>query len=170
MSDRLTQLQLCFDQLVEQFNATFNYVNNCSVPGILGDDANSVFNLAASAPLPNQQGPQESIEGSNKNTHGENSMSTGPTNEATEANFDNTLNELSTDIVLKSRQIDMLIDSLPGIDVSQERQIASISELMEELKQIERVRENKIEEKDRLVDWCEMLIKEVSSGMAGARG
>ena len=52
MADRLTQLQICLDQLVEQFNATVNYVNNNSDPGMLDEDEASVINIAANAPVP----------------------------------------------------------------------------------------------------------------------
>ncbi|KAK6457405.1 DNA-directed RNA polymerase II holoenzyme and kornberg s mediator [Scheffersomyces xylosifermentans] len=193
MADRLTQLQMCLDQLVEQFNATVNYVNSSSEPAMLDDDPTSVANIAASAPLPGQQQPpqqpqsqtqtaqqqqsphspsqsnaqtqQASSNGSNKHT-----VSNHPSVRAeAESNFENTINELSTDIILKSRQISMLIDSLPGIGVSPESQLKIIEELSEELQQVEQEHVKKIEEKDKLLKWCESLIVEVATGIAETR-
>ncbi|KAK6461216.1 mediator of RNA polymerase II transcription subunit 21 [Scheffersomyces coipomensis] len=185
MADRLTQLQICLDQLVEQFNATVNYVNTNSESALLDEDPNSIINIAANAPLPGQQQgqqgqqqssqpqqspqsqPQQSANGSGKQTVS-NHASVAAQAEA-EANFENTLNELSTDIILKSRQISMLIDSLPGIGVSPTSQLKIIEDLGEDLKNIEQERIKKIEEKDKLLKWCESLITEVATGIAESR-
>lgn len=170
MADRLTQLQICLDQLVEQFNATVNYVNTNNELALLDDDPTSVTNLAANAPIPGQN-PQGMEDASNKQTEGMNSASNQTSNKAaeSEANFDNTINELSTDIILKSRQITMLIDSLPGIGVSPESQLQMIEELSKELRDIEKERISKIEEKDKLLKWCESLIVEMAGGISKTR-
>lgn len=172
MADRLTQLQVCLDQLVEQFNATVNYVNTNSETALLDEDASSITNMAANAPMPNQQAQptQGSGPGSNKQTNPGNTVSNHPSSKAeAESNFENTINELSTDIILKSRQITMLIDALPGIGVSPESQLNMVSDLAKELDEVEVERVKKIEEKDRLLKWCESLIVEVATGISETR-
>ncbi|KAF5210141.1 putative mediator of RNA polymerase II transcription subunit [Clavispora lusitaniae] len=157
MADRLTQLQVCLDQLVAQFNATVNYVNTHSEMAPLDPDPHSVINLAANAPPP----------GKKDDTSGANSA---PSNDVkTEAPFESVLNELSTDIILKSRQISMIIDSLPGIGTLPETQLKTITELIEELEKTEKERRDKIKEKDELLRWCEELIFNVSGGIYRTR-
>ncbi|KAK6897189.1 Mediator of RNA polymerase II transcription subunit 21 [Candida tropicalis] len=187
MSDRLTQLQICLDQLIQQFNATINYVNTNSEPSLLDeDDPNSYSNIAANAPVPQaqqqqqqhqqqqqqqQQSQQQSPTGQAQQSQGQSnsggSKNTTPIQE--EANFDNTVNELSTDLILKSRQINMLIDSLPGIGVSPEDQLSMIYELSGDLKNIEEERIAKIKEKDALLKVLEKLIADVATGISETR-
>ena len=206
MADRLTQLQICLDQLVEQFNATVNYVNANAEPALLDDDPTSVSNMAAKAPVPGQQQQQQQQqqpqaqnqqsqshsqmspnEGSgggggggggsaqdnsnNASNKASNMPSVLPNNQHPEQqhDFENTINELSTDIILKSRQISMLIDSLPGIGVSPESQLQLMQDLSNELKEIELQRIKKIEEKDKLLKWCEELIAEMATGISESR-
>ena len=196
MADRLTQLQICLDQLVEQFNATVNYVNNNSDPGMLDEDEASVINIAANAPVPGQavptapaanlvpaatqspaqsttqQSPQSAKQQSpaHQSPQSPDQASSGLNSSAsTTSNFNNTISELSTDIILKSRQISMLIDSLPGIGVSPESQLKIIEDLTEELKVVDKERSKKIEEKDMMLKWCESLIIEVAGGIAESR-
>lgn len=182
MADRLTQLQTCLDQLVEQFNATVNYINTSSEPSLLDEDPTSVSNIAASAPLPGQQNQQnqqnqqlnQQLPAANQtqqgSTLGSNRQTVSPSTQAeAESNFENTINELSTDIILKSRQISMLIDSLPGIGVSPESQLKIIDDLSKELQSVEQEQVKKIQEKDKLLKWCESLIVEVATGISETR-
>lgn len=157
MTDRLTQLQVCLDQLVAQFNATINYVNTQSDLAPLDADTKSVINIAANAPLPGTKEQEKS----------ENSLA--PSGVNGQAPFQDVLNELSTDIILKSRQISMIIDSLPGIGALPETQLKVIGELVAELEQAENERSAKIKEKDELLKWCEDLIFEVSGGIYKTR-
>lgn len=168
MTDRLTQLQICLDQLVEQFNATVNYVNNQSDSALLDDNPMSVTNLAVSAPLPGQA-QQNSGSASAMVGGSHNGVTKAPSRAETAANFDNTISELSTDIILKSRQISMLIDSLPGIGVTSESQLDIIDSLSRELEEVEKERVEKIKEKDELTRWCEDLIKDMAAGIAETR-
>lgn len=175
MTDRLTQLQICLDQLVEQFNATVNYVNINSEPALLDEDPKSVTNRAAAALVagqPQQQGQtaKGSPSESNRQSNAPNTGSDYTTNrDDAEANFENTINELSTDIILKSRQISLLIDSLPGIGVSPEAQLTLIEELAAEYDAVEKERAEKIKQKDELLKWCDSLIIEVANGITEAR-
>ncbi|KAG7194664.1 RNA polymerase II mediator complex subunit [Scheffersomyces spartinae] len=181
MTDRLTQLQICLDQLVEQFNATVNYVNLNSEPGLLDENPKSVINRAAAAPVAGQTQPPGQGQGqnqtgkaspseSNRQSNAPNTGSdTGINRDDAEANFENTINELSTDIILKSRQISLLIDSLPGIGVSPEAQLELIEELAGEYDTVEKERAEKIKQKDELLKWCDSLIIEVANGITEAR-
>lgn len=161
MSDRLTQLQICVDQLVEQFNAAVNYVNTHSEQALLDQDPTSVTNIAASAPLPGTQA--QTGQTSNMSDH-PTSNAVGDTDQ-----FENTINELSTDIILKSRQILMLIDSLPGVGISEESQMDLIRQLSHELQKVEQDRIAKIREKDDLLHHCESLIMQVASGISNTK-
>ncbi|KAI5967217.1 SRB7 [Candida theae] len=178
MSDRLTQLQICLDQLVEQFNATVHYVNIHAKPALLDEDPTSVSNRAATAPAPQSQQQQQqqqqqrspqSAQQSPKEDANQESKELSKPAEAAEEDFDSTLDELATDIVLKSRQINMLIDSLPGIGVTPEAQMKLISDLSQELKQVEHERQAKIEEKDTLLRKVDDLIKDLATGISQVR-
>lgn len=160
MADRLTQLQVCLDQLVAQFNATINYINTQSDVALLDPDPSSIVNMAAKAPLPGKK--EADFSGPNSAPSGEN---------ATEQNVDseNVINELATDIILKSRQISMIIDSLPGIGTLPETQFKVIEDLLNELEEAETARLQLIDEKNDLLKWCEDLIVDVSEGIAKTR-
>lgn len=165
MTDRLTQLQVCLDQLVAQFNSTINYANTQSDLALLDPNPSSVINLAASAPLPGKKDAEgRDVEGSPNSGPGENSEP-APSKPA----FSEAINELSTDLILKSRQISMIIDSLPGIGTLPETQMKMISELMAELEETEKERVKKMQEKDELLKWCEDLIVDVSQGIYHTR-
>lgn len=154
MADRLTQLQVCLDQLVAQFNATINYVNTNSDIALLDNDPNSVTNIAANAPLPGKK---------------DEATSNSDNDKTAQPSFDSVINELSTDIILKSRQISMIIDSLPGIGTLPDAQLKMISDLISELEETEKERVQKIEEKDELLVWCEGLIVDVAGGIFRTR-
>lgn len=163
MSDRLTQLQICLDQLVAQFNATINYVNTQGELAPPDEDKTSVINMAANAPLPGTK-----KENAEQQSQGGNSEASGASSRP-KPSFDSVINELSTDIILKSRQISMIIDSLPGIGTLPETQLKMIGDLVEELDEVEKQREAKIKEKDELLKWCEDLIVDVSHGIFKTR-
>lgn len=157
MTDRLTQAQVCLDQLVAQFNATINYINTQSDMALLDADPTSTANMAAKAPLP---GKKEELSGANSAPSGE---------PVSESNSDNVINELATDIILKSRQISMIIDSLPGIGTLPETQLKVINDLLAELGEAEKARLELLREKDDLLKWCEDLIIDVSQGINKTR-
>lgn len=160
MTDRLTQLQACLDQLVAQFNATVNYINTQSEMALLDPDPTSPFNIVANAPLPGKK--ELELSGANSAPSAENSN-------AQQSNFDDVINELATDIILKSRQISMIIDSLPGIGTIPETQLKVIEGLLKELGEAESARLKLVQEKDNLLRWCENLIIDVSQGICKTR-
>jgi len=79
------------------------------------------------------------------------------------------MNELSTDIILKTRQILALITSLPGAGVSPKDQIARISELQNELTKVESEKVEKIRQKDELLNWLNGLITDFSKDLIDSR-
>ncbi|GMM32805.1 Srb7 protein [Saccharomycopsis crataegensis] len=129
MADRLTQLQICLDQLLEQFCATINYVNT-----------NHDYE-----PSDNEE-----------------KMADKDANVADPKEFKDTMNELSTDIILKTRQIFTIIESLPGIGVSTKDQLDKIESLQNELLLVQKERRKAIKEKNNLLDWCNSMINSVS--------
>ncbi|KAJ8142813.1 hypothetical protein OY671_004042 [Metschnikowia pulcherrima] len=164
MADRLTQLQVCLDQLVAQFNSTINYVNTQSELAPLDPDPFSVTNLAANAPLPGKKDESDV-----KGESGNGSINGEEDPQEQKPAFDDVINELSTDLILKSRQISMIIDSLPGIGTLPETQLKMISDLTRELEDTEKERVRKIKEKDQLLKWTEDLIVDVSNGIYQTR-
>lgn len=129
MADRLTQLQICLDQLLEQFCATINYVNTN-----------------------HDYVPSENEE----------RMADKEATIAEPQDFKDTMNELSTDIILKTRQIFTIIESLPGVGVSTEDQLSKIESLQNQLILVDKELKRAIKEKNELLDWCNELINSVS--------
>ena len=72
--------------------------------------------------------------------------------------FKDTMNELSTDIILKTRQIFTIIESLPGIGVSTKDQLDKIESLQNELLLVQKERRKAIKEKNKFLDWCNLMI------------
>ncbi|CAR24084.1 Srb7p [Lachancea thermotolerans CBS 6340] len=136
MADRLTQLQICLDQMMEQFCATLNYI-----------DKNHDFEPA----------------------RGEEKMTDLQANIASKEEFENTMDELSTDLILKTRQITKLIDSLPGVDVSAEEQMHRIESLQNQLVKMEDRKIEAIKEKEELQRKVEEMIFDFTVGIANAR-
>jgi mediator of RNA polymerase II transcription subunit 21 len=132
MADRLTQLQICLDQLVEQFCATLHYV-----------DTHHEFKASEGEEL--MTDPQAVI--------------------APPEEFKATINELSTDLILKTRQIIALIDSLPGAGVSQQEQVNKIVELQKELESVEAEKVETVRKKDELLQWCNELVINFSKSL-----
>lgn len=136
MTDRLTQLQICLDQVMEQFCATLNYI-----------DKNHDFE------------PANEFETKMTDKH----ATVAPSEE-----FTNTIDELSTDIILKTRQIIKLIDSLPGVDVSADEQLHKIDSLQKSLIEVEKKKIGAIRKKESLLNEVDGLITTFVSGLTEA--
>lgn len=137
MTDRLTQLQICLDQMMEQFCAALNYV-----------DKNHDFE------------PADETEMKMSDRH----ATVAPPEE-----FSNTIDELSTDIILKTRQIIRLIDSLPGVDVSTAEQLHKIDTLQKELVKVEEQKVEAIMRKEKLMKDVSGLIEFFVGGISSSR-
>ncbi|CEP64561.1 Srb7p LALA0_S12e01728g [Lachancea lanzarotensis] len=137
MADRLTQLQICLDQMMEQFCATLNYI-----------DKNHDFEASA---------------------NGEDKMTDPQATIAPKEEFENTIDELSTDLILKTRQITKLIDSLPGVDVSAGEQMHRIEALQHQMVKMEDKKIEAIKQKEDLQRKVEDMIFNFTVGIADAR-
>lgn len=137
-TDRLTQLQVCLDQIVDQFGSAIAYV-----------DRNHDFE-----PL-NSSEPKMS--------------DSQATTIASKEEFDKNVDELTTDIILKTRQIVKLIDSLPGVDVSEEEQLHRIDALQMQLINVEQEKIEAIKRKEELLEQVNDMVKEFTEGIAGSK-
>lgn len=88
---------------------------------------------------------------------------------ATPEEFSNGIDELSTDIIVKIRQITTLIDSLPGVGVSAEEQLHKIDSLQKKLVDIEDEKIHAIKKKDDLLKQVDDLITVFVGGIADSR-
>lgn len=137
MPDRLTQLQLCLDQLMDILFSALSYI----------DQNHSVMRLNPLDPI---------IEDPNYNP-------------PTEYEFEASQQELATDIILKTRQILTIIDTLPGVGVTKKEQLETIQNLRIELSNAETDKNKAIQEKERLLEFVNELILKVNETMAESR-
>lgn len=68
------------------------------------------------------------------------------------------MSELARDLIVKSKQIEVLIQSLPGIGVSEEEQQGRLRSLEQQLKEAEQERVRAIEDKERARERLETVI------------
>lgn len=137
MPDRLTQLQLCLDQLMDILFSALSYI----------DQNHGVVKLDPLDPI---------IEDPNYNP-------------PTEYEFQASQQELATDIILKTRQILTIIDTLPGVGVTKKKQLETIQNLRIELTKAGIERQNAIQEKEKLLDFVNELILKVNETIATTR-
>lgn len=130
MSDRLTQLQVCVDQLLKQYYSALNYISNSH----------------GFVPL------------SSEPAAGDPQVHSVP-----KERFQEDLRELARDIVLKSKQIDLLIDLLPGIGTSEAEQMQNLVELQNSLDQAELEKQQVLVESSILLAKCDDLILKVAA-------
>lgn len=75
--------------------------------------------------------------------------------------FNQDLKEFSRDIVLKQQQVELLIASLPGLNISEEQQVARMKELEKELEGLEDERAQAVRDKELLLKKVEDKIMSV---------
>lgn len=137
MTDRLTQLQKCLDQVMEQFCATLNFIDKRHDFEPLDPKEPKMTDKHASVASPEE--------------------------------FRNGIEELSTDIIVKIRQITTLIDSLPGVSVSAEEQLHKIDSLQKKLVEVEDEKIKAVQRKDKLLKEVDDLISVFVSGIADSK-
>lgn len=137
MTDRLTQLQSCLDQLVTQLFSSINYINvhhDLKVP----DEAPS-YAVKVSDPQIQSAPPEE---------------------------FKASLEELSSDIVAKAKQIETLINGLPELGASNTDLLA----LENELQSARQEQLQAIQERDTHLARCDELVRKLATYKAEMDG
>lgn len=75
--------------------------------------------------------------------------------------------ELARDIIMKTKEIDLLIGSLPGIGVSEEQQIQRLEQLESELQAVEKRRKEVVKRKEELQKQLDEVIQTVATNAKG---
>lgn len=91
-------------------------------------------------------------------TQGEPKITDPQVNSRDPVELRNDMTELAKDIVLKARQIEVLIDSLPGIGISAKEQLEKVKTLEAQMEQVENERDQAYNEKEELLKKCDELI------------
>lgn len=68
---------------------------------------------------------------------------------------------------MKTKEIDLLIGSLPGIGVSEEQQLQRLERLEEELQDVERRRKEVVKRKEELQKRLDEVIQTVATNAKG---
>ncbi|WPG97383.1 hypothetical protein R9X50_00015800 [Acrodontium crateriforme] len=150
MADRLTQLQDCLDEINTLMYATLNYIQTRhpygEIPGqpSQGPDPAPLANGDASQSAANQPEDRPGT----------------PPPEHPEA-FKAALHELAQGLVLKEQQMEILINSLPGLGASESDQERRMQELAAELQEVEKERAVAEEEKEQMVETLGALVVKV---------
>jgi len=168
MTDSLTQLQDCFDQLLTRMFASIRYIDlhHPYLPIAGQSDQSPAINNTRietnQSSQSTQQHPQtQSTDASQPNTE-QPPQPEGETPPDDPELFKARLQELAQDLVVKEQQIEYLIDSLPGLGNSQISQEARVKELEKELREVE-------EERKRWAVVQEQLVERVEGKIAGIR-
>lgn len=75
--------------------------------------------------------------------------------------FESTMREMARSLILQEQKAEILINSMPGIGHSEEKQKAKMAALMEELKQVEGERAKAEVERERMIDTLGDVIVDV---------
>lgn len=164
MTDRLTQLQDCLDQLTSQMLISLHYISTKHpwprVPGMpipSGAEANffpdpsdiyynaSIHDRSPATADPRPASGADTPAAAAVNSHNADQQAAANNADAEEkppalarpnspSTFNADLHELAVDLVQKQKQIELLIQSLPGIGTTQEQQETRIMQLEEALR------------------------------------
>jgi mediator of RNA polymerase II transcription subunit 21 len=145
MTDRLTQLQDAVDQLATQFFSALRYVSTHHDQEQDANTTNPPNTTPNTNTTPPNSKPESSQEGGDE-----------------QLNIEAAMRELARDLVVKSKQIEVLITSLPGIGVSEDEQRLRMHALQEALIVAEEERRIALERK-------EMARKRVESVVVGLK-
>ena len=130
MSDRLSQLQTSLDQLVTQFFSSLNYINHHHDPKV-PEGSPAYVTKVEDSQLPAAPADQ----------------------------FNESLKELSRDIVTKAKQIEKLIDSMPELD----NLSGDLDALEGELEQAREDEKAASIEREVLLERCDQLIMRLTN-------
>ncbi|KAK7203498.1 mediator complex, subunit Med21 [Myxozyma melibiosi] len=76
--------------------------------------------------------------------------------------FESAKSELARDIMVRTRQIDLLIASLPGAGVSEQDQLQRVQQLEHDLEQAEQERQKWLERREMLLAKCDSVILQLA--------
>lgn len=152
MSDILTQIQDELDMLLHQMQSSFAYIRYRAPPAAIPDQPT----LSSYAEFLHQNAVQA-------NPH---NPTPAPPTPVSQEQYQKDIAELSRDMVVKERQIELLIANLPGLDHSEEMQMRRMKALETELDGLEGERLKALEEKEELVKKVEEKI--VAAGKVGS--
>lgn len=150
-TDKLTQLQAEFNQLLIQFYSVYSYNAQrhpleppAAIPG-----------LAFTALKQTEPGPEDT----------DPTKTAYPLEPVDQKTFDEAQEELAEDLVLKTQQIQRLIADLPGIDQDESQQAEVIHKLVEEVSDMDKARRSKRREMRQLVKRLDALISGMSTSI-----
>ncbi|GAB7359000.1 hypothetical protein MBLNU230_g5073t1 [Neophaeotheca triangularis] len=150
MADRLTQLQDATDELLTQFYATLAYIQTRHPYGIIpGQPSQAPASAPAQPALTNGDNTQNQTHSQQQPANEAEAPGTPPP-EQPEV-FASALRELAQDLILKEQQMEILINSLPGLGNSEAAQEARMRELEQELREVEKERAEAEVEKERML-------------------
>ncbi|KAL5114646.1 RNA polymerase II mediator complex subunit [Pleosporales sp. CAS-2024a] len=149
MSDILTQIQDELDFLLNMMQRQIGHI---------------VLHAPPSVP-PGQHRVDTFDEIKAKTTSTDNTQSTKPAQPTADKispeQFRQDIKEFATDIVIKQQQVEALIASLPGLNVSEEQQLARMKDLELEWEALEDERRQAVREKEMLLKRVEDKIMSV---------
>ena len=164
-TDRLTQLQACYDQLLTQFFSTVSYLNQRH-PLIYPEPVPS--DPYTNVPIKDAQ-DASATGASSRHRYatetkpgGEDLTGGRPLLPVTPEKFEEAQRDLAEDLILKGQQIERLIRSLPGLDKSQEQQAAEIDALVGKVHAMEKQKK----QKRREMRECVRKLDDVVMGMS----
>lgn len=166
MEDKVTEIQNSVSDLIEHFCNTIDKINNESGLALLDNDPMSVSNLAVNGGAFTQ--PENKDEQTKNNYFETTCMNKNKTqsgsqiNSETKNKFDQSIEDFSSNIILKTKEVKRLIDELPGIGATEEDQISLIHELTKEVEECEKERIKKIEKCETFLKYCESKITTIS--------
>jgi mediator of RNA polymerase II transcription subunit 21 len=145
MADRLTQIQDCLDQLLTQMYATIKYIDTrhayTSIPPQADQFASTTNNTTSDAPQSTQNDTQSQTQTQAQQQSQEGGGAQQPELTGTDPQpddlFDQRLQELAQDLVVKEQQIEALVATLPGVGSSQDKQEAQLADLQRQLLELD---------------------------------
>ncbi|KAH7084327.1 mediator complex, subunit Med21 [Paraphoma chrysanthemicola] len=143
MSDILTQIQDEIDFLLNMMQSQMSYIKRNAPPSV----------------PPGQQRVDTFAEVQAKTSNENTQTSTNPSQptqtaqpeQVSQEQFQEDIKEFARDVVLKQQQMEALIASLPGLNVSEEQQIERMKQLERELEELETERAQAVKEKEVLL-------------------
>lgn len=164
-SDILTQLQTCYDQLLTQFFSTISYLSQrhplVAPEPIPGDPFTNPPEISTADSTGQDATKQSGLQVGPEDTE----RSIYPLRPASPSTFANAQKELAEDLVRKGQQIEYLISKLPGIGIGEAKQAEEIQILVQQVREMDRIREQKRREMRACVQKLDNVVLGMSKSM-----